>query len=88
MGYDVILDNNEVFINNHIFMSYNIDGGFMYKLKINSLPYNSRKNKSLERDMMNKKTIAINKIVNVYETYRNNSFRRSKLFFDLHFFHE
>jgi len=66
LGYDVILDNNEVFINNHnIFMSYNIDGGFMYKLK--SIVYHTiaEKTNSLERDMMNKKTIAINKIVNV-----------------------
>jgi hypothetical protein len=66
LGYDVILDNNEVFINNHnIFMSYNIDGGFMHKLK--SIVYHTiaEKTNLLERDMMNKKTIAINKIVNV-----------------------
>lgn len=65
LGYDVILD-NEIFINNHnIFMSYNIDGGFMYKLK--SIVYHtmSEKTNSLEKDMMNKKTIAINKIVDV-----------------------
>lgn len=65
LGYDVILD-NEIFINNHnIFMSYNIDGGFMYKLK--SIVYHtmSEKTNSLEKDMMNKKTIAINKIVGV-----------------------
>lgn len=65
LGYDVILD-NEIFINNHnIFMSYNIDGGFMYKLK--SMVYHtmSEKTNSLEKDMMNKKTIAINKIVDV-----------------------
>ena len=66
LGYDVILDNNEIFINNHnIFMSYNIDGGFMYKLK--SIVYHTMAEKtySLERDMMNKKTIAINKIIGV-----------------------
>lgn len=65
LGYDVILD-NEIFINNHnIFMSYNIDGGFMYKLK--SIVYHtmSEKTNLLEKDMMNKKTIAINKIVDV-----------------------
>lgn len=65
LGYDVILD-NEIFINNHnIFMSYNIDDGFMYKLK--SIVYHtmSEKTNSLEKDMMNKKTIAINKIVDV-----------------------
>lgn len=65
LGYDVILD-NEIFINNHnIFMSYNSDGGFMYKLK--SIVYHtmSEKTNSLEKDMMNKKTIAINKIVDV-----------------------
>lgn len=65
LGYDVILG-NEIFINNHnIFMSYNIDGGFMYKLK--SIVYHtmSEKTNSLEKDMMNKKTIAINKIVDV-----------------------
>lgn len=65
LGYDVILD-NEIFINNHnIFMSYNIDGGFMYKLR--SIVYHtmSEKTNSLEKDMMNKKTIAINKIVDV-----------------------
>lgn len=65
LGYDVILD-NEIFINNHnIFMSYNLDGGFMYKLK--SIVYHtmSEKTNSLEKDMMNKKTIAINKIVDV-----------------------
>lgn len=65
LGYDVILG-NEIFINNHnIFMSYNIDGGFMYKLK--SIVYHtmSEKTNSLEKDMMNKKIIAINKIVDV-----------------------
>lgn len=65
LGYDVILG-NEIFINNHnIFMSYNLDGGFMYKLK--SIVYHtmSEKTNSLEKDMMNKKTIAINKIVDV-----------------------
>lgn len=65
LGYDVILD-NEIFINNHnIFMSYNLDDGFMYKLK--SIVYHtmSEKTNSLEKDMMNKKTIAINKIVDV-----------------------